>query len=293
MPGIQATINSIEAIDEDRKDDLRRKLALNNHLLDERQEGQVRDRLDREHPSLKKFRLEPDAELDFEAGQFITTMYDMEDEDRPVVRQYSIANSYEDYQDTGELELCVRLVEDGKFTPELFDMEEGDQLEVAQPAGHFTIDETDRDKVMIATGTGIAPIRSMIDSHYHDIEPEEEGEDVWLFHGVRWEDDLAYRDEFEALEETYDSFHFVPTLSGELGWDGEDEYVQEVVRDRVENDSLDPDSIETYVCGLSPMVEYTVQMLTGNNASGADEIPEEETLDETVDTDYVNFELYD
>ncbi|MDY6770492.1 MAG: FAD-binding oxidoreductase [Candidatus Nanohaloarchaea archaeon] len=317
--GLTATIIDKERVDDQREDffnDLKKDLE--NHSdgpayhytprsdqagidLDDidmdldRLEEKVDGRLDREEPSLLRMRVEPSDDVEFEEGQFIGFQYEREQDDRPLVRQYSIANSYDDYQETGEIELFVKLVEDGRFTPELFDMDEGTTLDMMPPAGHFTMDDNENDRVMISTGTGAAPFVSMVDAMYDvpdadDIQDDHE-QDSWLVYGTRWEDDLGYKDEFDAIDEAYDSFHFVPTLSAEPDWDGERDYVQEVVRQRVEDGTFDDDT-EYYICGLGEMVGYTAQMLTGNQVDGADEIPDEQTLDDPIDPDNVNFELY-
>lgn len=327
--GLQAEITEMEQVNGDREsffNDLKQDLASENassarHYIPssdetdidlddidmdlERLEGKVDQRLDREDASLMRLRVEPSDEISFEEGQFISFQYQKDGDDRPLVRQYSIANSFEDYNETGEVELFVRLVEDGAFTPELFAMEEGDTLDMMPPAGHFTQDDTDNDTVMIATGTGVAPFIGMIDDEYilgsseaaqdrmlqRGRDQPSEGED-WLLYGTRWEDDLGYKEELEELDDLYEDFNFVPTLSAEPDWDGERAYVQELAREYVEDGRVDDDA-DVYICGLGNMVGYTAQMLTGNQVDGADEIPEDETLDDPLDPDKVNFELYD
>lgn len=236
----------------------------------ERLREKVETRMERGGDGMRLYRLEPDEAVDFEAGQFITIQHDEPGRDRPLQRSYSLANPPEE----DGLELCVRLVEDGAFTPQLWEMEEGDTLDFKGPNGHFTLEDVDRDQVFIATGTGIGPIKGMVDHLYEQALVGDE--DVWVFYGTRWEDDLCYRDEFEALDRLYDSFHFVPTLSAEPEWDGETEYVQRVVQDYVEEGTLDPDDMEAYICGLKPMVKAAKETLE----------------DVAVNDDHINFELY-
>lgn len=258
-----ATITTAETLNADRTEELER-------LLQEESDNErAQERLERRTDSLKRFRIEPDADLEYETGmegRYITFTHEIDGEE--IDRHYSIANSAEDYEETGEIELCVRLVEDGAFTPELFDMEEGDRLEMSGPDGHFLIDpDPDKDVLMIDTGTGVAPFSAGIEALYDDIR---EGErDVTLVHGSRWEDDLAYHAEFQQMDAEYDSFDYVPTLSGEPDWDGEDRYVQDVAVSLFEDGELDPDSTEVYICGLKEMVnEAAYRMVDDDRAEG-------------------------
>ena len=82
--------------------------------------------------------------------------------DKLVRRAYSIASSSK----AGEyLEFYIKLVRTGELTPRLFSLKVGDSVWLGpKPAGHFTLDTVppDKDLVMVATGTGLAPYVSMI-----------------------------------------------------------------------------------------------------------------------------------
>lgn len=307
MKTLTARISEIEIIDENRKNEFL-KITRSDLQLDPRTDKRVVRRLARDVPSLKKIRLQLDEHLEFEPGQFINIYYDGDDIDgneleTPLIRQYSISNSPEDAHRNGhtELELCVRKVEQeygGNFTPILFEkLGEQDTLEILPSVGgHFTVNEQpDRDQVFIGTGTGVAPLKSMIDHLYDAVLEDDPDQDVWLFYGARWEDDLAYVEELCELERDHDNFHFVPALSGELGWEGESDYVQEVVRKYIDDlGELDPDSIEAYICGLEPMVNQAVHVLTGDDShvTGDDYRPPDKLLTNPLDPEFVHSERY-
>ena len=80
----------------------------------------------------------------------------------------------------------------------LFDLAEGAEITFQGPFGSFILRPPLRDTVFIATGTGIAPFRSML--HWLLADPSRhEGRQFWLLFGVRTEQDIYYREEFERL----------------------------------------------------------------------------------------------
>src|SRR6202042_3443956 len=76
-----------------------------------------------------------------------------------IVRAYSIASPLEDHN---RFSLCLNRVQDGFMSNFLCDMKEGDEIGCQGPFGDFILRPPLRDTVFIATGTGIAPFRSML-----------------------------------------------------------------------------------------------------------------------------------
>ena len=234
-------------------------------------------RYERAYPSLVRLRFAPDDPVDFVAGQFVGVEYG------GTPRAYSLSSSPND----DELELCVRRVQGGRLSTRLCDeVEPGDELTVRGPAGDFILQKpSPRDMIFLATGTGVAPLRSMIDYTFEEGRDVYDGteRDVWLFLGASWEDDLAYREHFRDLDAQHQNFHFVPTLTREdvlTDWDGETAYVQHTLLRYVDDDAIDvealegrfahhveadpvtdvaaridPSRTEVYACGISAMVE--------------------------------------
>ncbi|WP_227380819.1 FAD-binding oxidoreductase [Haladaptatus halobius] len=239
----------------------------------------LKERAERPFPSLLKLEFDPEERLEFVPGQYVRISY--EDEEP---RVYSIASS----PNSENIELCIRRVPGGHLTPTLCDETVvGDDLFVRGPFGdEFTLTPpSDRDVIFIATGTGVAPFKSMIDYTFEENIDEFNGakRDVWLFLGSSWEDHLPYREEFAAYTEKKENFHYVPTCSREeylSDWDGETAYVQqsflkyldeqETATDELSaeiaewisetpvydiNARIDPSSMEVYVCGIGAMAD--------------------------------------
>jgi NAD(P)H-flavin reductase len=232
------------------------------------------ERYERAYPGLLRVRI--DEDIDFSPGQYVTIRYEQ------IPRPYSIASS----PNEEELELCVRRVPGGTLTTDLFEeLAEGETVSLRGPNGDFLLEEpSDRDMVFLATGTGVAPLKSMIEYTFEEGYDSYDGEqrDLWLFLGSSWEDDLPYRERFYELAEQHDNFHFVPTLSRESylsDWDGEKDYVQYALMKYIDEERvsdtdldenvaaslteepsydidarLDPETMEAYACGINAMV---------------------------------------
>lgn len=178
----------------------------------------------------------------FLPGQFVS-MTDTVDGKR-VTRAYSIASP-----PMGAIfELCLNRVKEGKLSPRLFEMQPGDTIEIQGPLGYFVLRHPAHDTVLVATGTGIAPFRSILKAH---LEAHPEHQFTLLF-GVRYERNLMYRDEFELLAERHPNFHFWPTLSRpEEGWSGRTGHVQAHLDEALGGRK----DLDVYICGLRLMVD--------------------------------------
>lgn len=191
----------------------------------------------------------PEVErLSFVPGQFVSLRADLENQE--ITRAYSIASP----PDGNCFELCLNLVEDGLFSPHLFELSPGDSVEMAGPLGTFTLRQPVGDCVFVATGTGIAPFRSML---YEQLRHDLSNRFTLLF-GVRHEYGVLYRSEFEALAKRHPNFRFWPALSRPTAaWTGRVGHVQthlvEAVGDRRD--------LTVYVCGLKAMVDDVRSML--------------------------------
>lgn len=285
---IRATIKDIQKVNQVRRDylkslksDLETYLSgsssnkedfkvLDSQKLDldpKRLKEKVEARLGRPSNSLQRMWIEPNSEIDFKEGQFITFEYKEHKNDKLLRRSYSIANDYNDYKKTQRIELYVRQVKGGKFTPKLFSMEQGDELELMKckngryVLGQFTLNETKSTKVMLATGAGIAPLRSMIRSVYKKEGRNIDTPEIFLIYCTRWKDDLGYNEEFKSFDDSHENFNYIPILTAEPEWEGRRTYPQETVGELIDKGYIDPQSSEFYICGLTKMVRDTVKSL--------------------------------
>lgn len=145
---------------------------------------------------------------DFAPGQFLQLGFDQDD--GHLHRPYSVASPH------GEiLEFFIVLVEDGKLTPHLWAMNEGDKIDVsAKAAGSFTLKHCPDASTLwlIATGTGLAPYIAMLRTQ----EPWDRYKKICLVHGVRHGSDLAYQEELgNHVADFSDRFSYVPVVSRE------------------------------------------------------------------------------
>src|SRR5260370_13087486 len=156
-------------------------------------------------------------ELPSKPGQFVS--FEETLKGKNITRAYSIASR----PDGNRFELCLNLVHEGSFSPHLFAMQPGDSVEMTPPLGFFTIRNPAKDALFIATGTGIAPFRSMVP----DYLAHPEAKHLTLLFGVLYENSIYYGDEFEQLARRHFNFHFWPTLSRpEASWSGRSGHVQ-------------------------------------------------------------------
>jgi ferredoxin-NADP reductase len=194
--------------------------------------------------------------FDYLPGQFISM--DVIVDGREVLRSYSLASSpHHDHR----FDLCLNIVPDGVVSPWLFHLKPGDQIEFTGPWGSFVLREPmDPVSAFIATGTGIAPIRAMLQYAFREGGPAAASREVWLIFGVRSEADILYREEFEQLAREHANFRFVPTLSRPgPGWRGATGYVQQQIVQHLGQKS----GFHAYICGLKKMVDDVRRQLEG------------------------------
>lgn len=195
-----------------------------------------------------RFRLAPGKELHFRTGQFAQMFIPLPD---GKIRRssYSIASAP---SRTDAFELCVTLVDGGKSSTYLHNLKPGDKIQAMAPLGTFHFFDDGRDSVFVATGSGIAPFRSMI----LDQLEKKTSKTLTLIFGNRFEEDIIYRKDWEALAVKHRNFkpHF--TLS-RADWKGMKGYVQ----DHIEDSVPDPKSKNFYICGLKNMIDAVEQKL--------------------------------
>lgn len=208
-----------------------------------------------------RFRCDDPAEMSFIPGQYIQLLapeYGSNDEE--VYRAYSISSDIIDKQ---HIELVIRLVPGGICTTYCFDyVKEGDSVRLNGPYGEFRLSDTDAPMIMIAGGSGMAPIKCIL---HHMVQLQSTREATFYF-GANNEDQLFYRDEMKKFEEKLPNFRFVPVISNPSDdWKGESGLVTEAVGRHAD----DLSAYEGYLCGSPGMIDASVSVLTGKG------VPEE------------------
>ena len=198
-------------------------------------------------------RLVEPPQIAFKAGQFLSFEVGQDEKKRSLIRPYSIASppSMRD-----RITLLFNLVPGGPGSTYLFSLKEGEETQFKGPAGNFYVrDDLTRDHLFVATGTGIAPIRSMLMNLF---EQETAGA-VTLYWGLRSQRDLYYQDELEAWARAHPKFSFATTLSRpENGWSGERGRVTRLVEERIAS----VNNLSVYLCGNSGMLKDVTDIVS-------------------------------
>jgi CDP-4-dehydro-6-deoxyglucose reductase len=198
------------------------------------------------------FRLLQPPSIAFKAGQFISFEVHQEGKKIPLTRPYSIASS-PSRKDT--VDLLLNLVPGGPGSTYLFSLQPGDRTQFKGPAGAFYLHEDHgRDHLFVATGTGIAPFRSML----YTLCERQSSSAITLVWGVRHQRDLYYQDELDALVCAHSNFRYIMTLSrpGE-GWPGE---VGRVTR-YIDQSVASVQNLAVYLCGNSGMLQDVTEVV--------------------------------
>ena len=217
-----------------------------------------------------EFVLEELRAFEFIPGQFISAVAN-DASGKEQTRAYSIASAV----NGNRFDLCLNRVDDGFFSNLLIDLPVEGTIHVYGPNGFFTMREPVTDSIFIATGTGVAPMRGLLQWLFPAGGADRSrGKEIWLVYGTRYESELYYREEFEAYAALHANFHYVPTLSrAPEGWTGLRGYVQEhagrLIEERAQRlgqplPVAPPDpgvppaelrfDINAYVCGLNEMI---------------------------------------
>ena len=197
-------------------------------------------------------RLPKSQEFNFIPGQYIDII--MKDGQR---RSFSIANLPQQAIDEG-LELHIRHVPDGHFTPRVFNaMRERDLLRLEGPFGTYLLQsEADRPIIMIAGGTGFSPIKGLVQQALND-HPEQR---IHLFWGARDEQDLYLTKLAEQWAREHKNFVYTPVLSEATSnqWQGAAGWVHDAVLAAYEHFA----DVDVYASGPPPMIEAVRDGLT-------------------------------
>ena len=198
--------------------------------------------------------------LEFRPGQFLSVDVNVDGE--RLRRAYSLASAC--LPDV-PVHVTVKRIKDGRVSNHLNDtIQEGDELAVLGPSGNFTVEPrevNERHLVMIAGGSGITPIMSILET----VLRLEAGSRVTLIYGNRGWDDVIFRDRLAALCNEFEGRLLVDHV---LEWPpeswsaGKGLLTGDVVEARLEALNIQDDGLIRYfVCGPTPMMEAAHEAL--------------------------------
>jgi ferredoxin-NADP reductase len=199
--------------------------------------------------------------LEFQPGQWVSAFLPVPAEPmaptpegtghpETIKRSYSIASAP---AGTPRFDIAVTRVQNGPGSTWLHALEPGTALSFLGPQGFFTRRPLEASpSLMIATGTGLTPMRSMVQAA---VSAGSEAP-IWILLGVRHEEDVLYADEIASIVRAHPYIRFDVTLSQPKGaWAGRRGYVQTHVRELWDAmTALGRGTPHAYVCGLERMV---------------------------------------
>jgi ferredoxin--NADP+ reductase len=235
--------------------------ALFRHVAAHRQrrtgDGAAGDRVLSVEPvgsAVRIIRTERPGAFEFHAGQYTKLGVPGT---RPA--SYSLASAPHE----AHLEFCVELMHGGRVSPRLFALQAGDRVTLGGAArGRFRLEPTARTHLMVATVTGIAPLRSMLrDALHHGLRA-----DFVVLHGASHADELPYFAELTALAAAEDRVRYLPTISRpdagtNAGWRHDVGRVDDLAG-RIAG-TCEPRTTHVYACGHPGMVQRVASELGG------------------------------
>lgn len=206
-------------------------------------------------PNIKHLRLAIDQneEISFKAGQYIQLLappYPGSDEE--VFKAYSIASPS---TSPNYIDLLIGYVGGIVTTYVHKHLSPGDKVTFNGPYGDFYLRDSENEVVLVAVGTGMAPILSIL----YEMKNKNIDRKTTFFFGAKTREDLLMLEEMKMFEKKLPRFTFIPTLSrpDQDIWDGEIGRVT----DMIDKYLVSNDDREAYLCGGAPMIKSTVEML--------------------------------
>lgn len=188
-----------------------------------------------------KLRLPPTADFQFIEGQYLDVIWNS------IRRSYSIAS----ISSEKEITLLIKRFENGQMSDYWFNkIQANDLLRIEGPKGTFFLRDDDKPLIFLATGTGIAPIKSILhrleyDADYQQIHA------IAVYWGNRYPEEFVWQADFHKLK--VDFYH---VLSRSVAnWAGETGYVQDTALSKHANLNVSA----VYACGSNAMIQVAKQ----------------------------------
>lgn len=166
-------------------------------------------------------------------------------------------------------DFLLKIIPGGIASEYLMSLAEGDEVVLEGPAGMFVLKEDPltggKDKIFLATGTGLAPVRSIINSELLNLNSK-----FYLFWGIKTLEEAYFLEEFKKLTQENNNFKFWICLSREQNLDKvrqEDKqyfflgYVTKAYEQNPKSKIQNPKSSDFYLCGDKAIVESIRQFL--------------------------------
>ncbi len=190
-----------------------------------------------------------DNAFSFTPGQFM--MLSMT-QDRGLARAFSICSGPEK---KNELEFCMKINSNSVLSEKLEQSPLNTKIYLKGPFGAFRLKPITRDIVLIAGGTGIAPLRSML----HELLRQKTKINIWCFYRFKTPEEYLFKEELEQIAATNKQFHLVPSVSNpSQSWKHETDRIQNIIAKYIKA----PTEVDCYMCGPPPMVKELLEALS-------------------------------
>ncbi len=206
-------------------------------------------------PGVAVLQLAPSEPLPYQAGQYVPVQVTRWPR---VWRPFSIANAP---RRGGLIGLHVKAVPGGLVSNSLvYHSVVGDTVLLGASAGEMSLADNDRDLLCVAGGTGLAPIKAVIEQA---IAAAAAGlaREITLFVGAQQQFDLYDLEDLQLLESAYPPLRVVPVLSDEPGYGGLTGMLPDVVH---EHGGSELSGTEAYLCGPPQMVRRAAALLSSS-----------------------------
>jgi acetyl coenzyme A synthetase (ADP forming)-like protein len=198
------------------------------------------------------FVFETSEHINFKPGQYVSIKVAT-----TRINSYSIATKVADNQ----FSLLIDTSPGGPGSKYFENLKIGDDISYIGPFGIFTYKQEEVKNILfLATGSGAAPLRCMIDDllkNQHTQTP------ITFYLGLRFQSDIFWKDYFEQLEKDYTNFHFKLVISKpDENWQGLKGHITDIVA----SDFPDASELSAYLCGNKTMIEETTNALISKGA---------------------------
>ncbi|MBS4022068.1 MAG: 4Fe-4S binding protein [Dethiobacter sp.] len=194
-----------------------------------------------------KFRLIDPETANYKPGQFIL----LKITDEPLLyRAYTISSINEDGT---TLSIIVKKIEGGYATDVIFNtFKEGNIVTIEVPLGNeLVVDKSANKLLLVANGIGITPFIPIVE----DALKNSGAKEIHLIHGVRYENDFIYEEEFKHHDNSFESFHYSQVVSRPRGNSHRRGYVTDIIKE------MDLSGHKVYICGTKAMTADTLRLL--------------------------------
>ena len=194
-------------------------------------------------------RIPPNSNFKFNSGQYVNIIKGN------LTRSYSIANS-SDHKN--QLEFFIKKYTNGLMSAYFFNEAKiNDLLRLEGPIGTFFLrDSSLKNIIFLATGTGIAPVKSILEGLEKSHE-QYQNKNLWVIVGARYQKDLFWEPNFKIL-----NIKYIPVLSRQDNdWNGAKGYVQDIVLKQ----QIDLENTQVYACGSNDMIKSAKELFFKNN----------------------------